>query len=168
MSTLTTLPEFVISREFNAPRDLVWSTFTDPNHMRHWLGHQGSTVIASKMDLRPGGLYHYGLRTPDGSEMWGKNIYREITPPRQLVYLNSFSDRDGGLSRHPLSPTWPLKMLTTVTLAEQNGQTTLSIRWVPWEATEEEIATFTSALEACRQGWTGSLNQLETYLQKVS
>jgi uncharacterized protein YndB with AHSA1/START domain len=168
MSTLTTSPEFVINREFKAPRDLVWQAFTDPDRLRHWFGHQGSTVIASKMDLRPGGLYHYGLRTPGQPEMWGKNVYREIIPPSKLVFLNSFSDPTGGLSRHPLSPTWPREMLTTVTFAEQNGQTILSIRWVPWEATEEEITTFANALEACRQGWTGALNQLETYLEKVS
>ena len=50
------------------------------------------------MDLRPGGTYHYGMQTPDGSVMWGKMVYREIVPPEKLVFINSFSDEKGGLT----------------------------------------------------------------------
>ena len=58
--------EFVLSRVLDAPRDLVWKCFTDPERMRHWWGPKGFKVIASKMDLRPGGIYHYGLQAPNG------------------------------------------------------------------------------------------------------
>jgi uncharacterized protein YndB with AHSA1/START domain len=70
--------EFTISRVFDAPRDLVFKAFTDPEHMKHWWGPKGFTVIKSEMDLRVGGIYHYDLRGPDGSTMWGKFVYREI------------------------------------------------------------------------------------------
>jgi uncharacterized protein YndB with AHSA1/START domain len=63
---------FVITRTFDAPRDLAWKAFTEPDRMKHWWGPKGFTVFAAKMDLRPGGIYHYGLRAPDGGTMWGK------------------------------------------------------------------------------------------------
>ena len=86
------LDDFVLSRVLNAPRDLVWKCFTDPEHMKHWWGPKGFKVLASKMDLRPSGIYHYGLQTPNGQVMWGKFIYREIVPQEKLVFINSFSD----------------------------------------------------------------------------
>ncbi len=108
--------DFVISRVLDAPRDLVWKAFTDPERMRQWWGPKGFSVIASKMDLRPGGTYHYGLKAPDGSPMWGKFVFREIVAPERMVFINSFSDEAGGTTRHPMAPTWPLEMLSTFTL----------------------------------------------------
>jgi uncharacterized protein YndB with AHSA1/START domain len=60
---------FVITRTFDAPRDLAWKAFTEPDRMKHWWGPKGFRVVAAKMDLRPGGIYHYGLRAPDDSIM---------------------------------------------------------------------------------------------------
>ena len=76
----------VITRVFDAPRELVWKAFTDPERMRQWWGPKGFSVIASKMDLRPGGTYHYGMRAPDGTPMWGRFVYREIAV-RQLYRI---------------------------------------------------------------------------------
>ena len=64
--------DFVISRVFNAPRELLWKCFTEPDRMKEWWGPKGVTVTVSKMDLRPGGTYHYCMRTPDGQDMWGR------------------------------------------------------------------------------------------------
>ena len=66
-SSPTTKQALVIERIFDAPRELVWKAFTEPERMRQWWGPKGFTVIASTMDLRLGGTYHYGLRGPDGS-----------------------------------------------------------------------------------------------------
>ena len=95
---------FVISRVFDAPRELVFKAFTDPERMKHWWGPKGFKVIAQNMDLRPGGMYHYGLEAPDGNTMWGRFVYREIAAPERIVFVNSFSDEKGGLTRHPMSP----------------------------------------------------------------
>ncbi|MFL5006133.1 MAG: SRPBCC domain-containing protein, partial [Microvirga sp.] len=89
--------EFVITRAFDAPRELAWKAFTDPERMRQWWGPKGFSVIASKMDLRPGGTYHYGMRAPDGTPMWGRFVYREIAAPERIVLVNSFSDEAGGV-----------------------------------------------------------------------
>ena len=69
MATTTQSSEFVISRVFDAPRDLVWKCLTEPERMKRWWGPKGFKVIASKIDLRVGGTYHYGLQAPDGSPM---------------------------------------------------------------------------------------------------
>ena len=107
---------------FDAPRDLVWKAFTEPERMKEWWGPKGFTVIASKMDLRPGGSYHYGMKAPNGSTMWGKFVFREIVAPERMVFINSFSDEAGGITRHPMSPTWPLEMLSTFTFEEAGRQ----------------------------------------------
>jgi uncharacterized protein YndB with AHSA1/START domain len=159
--------DFVITRIFDAPRDLVWKAFTDPQHMKQWWGPKGFTVIQSKMDLRPGGSYLYGMKAPDGSAMWGKFVYREVVPPERMVFINSFSDEAGGITRHPMAPTWPLEMLSTFTFEEApGGKTKLTIRWSPHNATDEERKTFDAGHDSMRQGWGGTLEKLTAYLAK--
>jgi uncharacterized protein YndB with AHSA1/START domain len=160
--------DFVLSRVFDAPRDLVWKAFTDPERMKHWWGPKGFTVIASKMDLRPGGTYHYGMKAPDGSAMWGKFKFREIEPPQRLVFINSFSDEAGGTTRHPMAPTWPLEMLSTFTFEElPGGKTKFTIRWAAYNATADEQKTFDAGHDSMRMGWGGTMEQLEAYLAKA-
>jgi uncharacterized protein YndB with AHSA1/START domain len=168
MNTATTSTDFVISRVFEAPRQLVWKAFTDPEQMKQWWGPKGSTVLVSKMDLRVGGSYLGSLRDSAGNVIWGKFIYREIVPPERLVWEHSFSDENGGLTRHPLAPTWPLKLLTTVTFEEpQPGQTAVTLRWSPLDATADEQANFDGAHDSMRGGWGGSFDQLAAYLASV-
>ena len=160
--------EFVISRVFDAPRDLVWKCFTEPERMKQWWGPKGVTVIHSDMDLRPGGHYHYAMRTPDGSVMWGKMAYREITPPSRIVFVNSFSDEAGGVTRHPLAPTWPLEMLSTFLFEDVGGKTKFTVTWTPLNASEEERATIAAGHTSMNQGWTGTLDKLGTYLAEAT
>lgn len=160
--------DFVISRTFDAPRDLVWKAFTDPERMKHWWGPKGFKVIASKMDFRPGGTYHYGMRAPDGSAMWGKFVYQEITPPERMVLINSFSDEAGGITRHPMAPNWPLLMFSTFTFEDVGGgKTKFTVRWSPHNATEEERKVFATSHDSMRGGWGGTMDQLAAYLAKA-
>ena len=159
--------DFVISRTFNAPRDLVWKVWTDPNHISQWLSPGGGKISVSKMEFRPGGIFHYCMKAPDGSDMWGKWEFREIKAPERLVLINCFSDAEGNATRHPMAPTWPLYMTTTSTLVEQGDKTALTLVWSPFNATEEEQQTFNAAHAGMEQGWGGSFAQLEAYLEKV-
>lgn len=160
--------EFVISRVFDAPRDLVWKTFTQAEHMKQWWGPKGFTVIAAKMDFRPGGTFHYGMKSPSGAPMWGLFRYREIVPQERMVFVNSFSDEKGGVTRHPGHAAWPLEMVTTFTFEQlPDGKTRFTTRWQPLNATEEEKKTFADNHDSMRGGWTGTLDQLETYLTKI-
>lgn len=155
---------FVIARVFNAPRDLVWKSWTEAERLKQWWGPKGFVVHTAKVDLRPGGTFHYGMTAPDGSEMWGRFLYREIEPPLRLVYINSFSDPQGGLSRHPAHLLWPLQILSTVTFWESTGKTKVNVQWEPYEASEQERRTFHEGMGSMQQGWTGTLEQFDDYL----
>jgi uncharacterized protein YndB with AHSA1/START domain len=166
-STTPAEKEFVISRLLKAPRELVFACFTDPRHMKQWWGPKGFTVIASTMELRPGGFYHYGMRAPDGSAMWGKFTYREIEKPSRIVLVSTFSDAAGGVTRHPLAPSWPLQMLSTFLFDTEGEGTRLTIKWLPIDPTDEERATFEAGRAGMTQGWSGTFEQLEAYLATV-
>ena len=160
--------DFVISRVFDAPRDLLWRCFTEPERMRQWWGPKGVKVVKSQMDFRVGGTYHYGMQNPDGQLMWGRMIYREISPPERIVFINSFSDETGGLGRHPLAPQWPLQMLSIFTFEDApGGKTRFTVHWSPYEATAEEQAVFDAGHDSMTMGWSGTLERLEAYLPKA-
>jgi uncharacterized protein YndB with AHSA1/START domain len=160
-----TSTDFVISRTFDAPRELVWECFTNPERMMEWWGPKGVSVVHSKMDLRVGGTYLYGMKNPDGSVMWGRQVYREITPHSRLVFINSFSDEQGGLSRHPMAPTWPLELYSVFTLEEMpDGKTKFTVTWRPHNPSAEEQTTFDAGHDSMRGGWGGTLDKLDSYL----
>jgi len=156
---------FVISHEFNAPREVVWQAWTERDRLVKWWGPKGFTMSHAQLDLRPGGMLHYRMEGPDGKEMWGRFVYREIVPPSKLVWVNSFSDKDGGITSHPFSKdAWPMQMLTVVTFAERAGQTTVTVTWLPVDATEAERTTFDTNRDNMAMGWSGTLEQLAAHL----
>jgi uncharacterized protein YndB with AHSA1/START domain len=158
------LPVFTISREFAAPRDLVFRAFTEEDRLVRWWGPKGFDVVACTVDLRPGGHCRYQLRSPDGQEMWGRLTYRLIVPPERLVFLVSFTDSEGRVICHPWVENWPLVVLSEVVLTERDGRTTVAIRWTPYESTEAENAVFDAGRDSMRQGWTGTLDRLDDFL----
>lgn len=159
--------DFVISRRFDASRESLFAAFTEPARMQQWWGPRGFTVVKAEMDLRVGGSYHYAMKAPDGSTMWGKFVYREVSPPARIVWENSFSDEAGGVTRHPMAPTWPLRMLSTVTCDADAGGTRLTLTWTPLDPTPMEQMTFDmpASHDSMTMGWTGTLDQLEGYLK---
>jgi uncharacterized protein YndB with AHSA1/START domain len=160
--------DFVISRVFDAPRELVWKCFTDPAHMNQWWGPKGSIVTQGTMDLRPGGIFHYRLEIAGGAEIWGKMVYREIKPRDQIVFINSFSDEAGGTTHHPMASTWPLEMLTIFTFEDvAGGKTRFTVRQSSHNASEEERKTFDANHDSLNQGWGGTLDKLAGYLPKA-
>src|SRR5690349_17255910 len=107
----TAVKPHILSREFDAPRDLVWKVNTDPEHMAKWFSPEGMKGFVKTMEFRVGGVFHYAQRTTDGSmTMWGKAIYKEISPKDRIVILQSFSDENGDLGTHPMVPEWPKVM----------------------------------------------------------
>ncbi|HEY6843294.1 MAG TPA: SRPBCC family protein [Thermoanaerobaculia bacterium] len=158
---------FEISRTFDAPRSLVWKAWTESDRLGQWFGPKGVKIIHSQNDPRPGGVYHYGMQAPDGNKIWGKWVYREICEPHRLVFVSSFSDENAGIGRHPMSPDWPRETLSTILFEEKNGRTTVTVKWVPINATEIEWKTFREAKPSMSGGWGGTLGSLETYLAEV-
>jgi uncharacterized protein YndB with AHSA1/START domain len=158
--------QFTTSRTFDAPRAVVWAAWTQRDQLMQWFGPKGFTMPAATLDFRPGGTFHYGLRSPDGKSLWGKFVYREIVAPERIILVNSFSDEHGGLTRHPFSETWPMELLSTTTLAEHSGKTTVTLQWAPLNPTEAERKTFDAGHDSMRMGWAGTFDQLAEYLAK--
>jgi uncharacterized protein YndB with AHSA1/START domain len=163
--------EFVISRMLDAPRDLVWTAWTQGERLAQWWGPQGCKIRIVKLELRPGGVVHYAMTFPSpqpwlkgSNEMWGRFIYREIATPERIVFINSFSDAKGGITRAPFSETWPLEVLVTVTLVDKGGKTELTLRAGPINTTTEENETFAGMHDSMRQGYGGTFDQLAVYL----
>jgi len=156
---------FTITRIFDAPRPLVFECWTNADHMVKWLSPKGSKASMISSDIRPGGFNHVCITSPDGTKHYGKYTYKEISPVEKIVYINAFADAEGNLIHHPMSPTWPLELLTTVTLKDLDSKTELTLTWVPIEASDEEIATFTQSLDGCTIGWGGAFDTLDEYLK---
>jgi uncharacterized protein YndB with AHSA1/START domain len=160
---------FVTSRVFDAPRDRVWKSWTEAERLKQWWGPAGFKVHTCRVDLRPGGIFHYGMTAPDGADMWGKFTYREIQAPNKLVFVVSFSDPKGGVTRHPMSPNWPLETLSTVSFEEQpGGKTKVTVQWIPADSSgDAERKTFDEGRDGMKQGWGGTMDQFADYLKRT-
>lgn len=170
MAFARTKPEidFQLTRKFNAPRDLIFQAWTEAEHLAKWWGPPGISVRVVKLDLTPGGTFHYAMQMPNGPEMFGKFVYREIEPNRLLTFVVSFSDADEGIATHPLSPTWPKQVLSGLELFDDaDGQTRYEMWCTPLDASSEEEQTFIEGRDSLRQGTSGSLDQLEAYLAQL-
>jgi uncharacterized protein YndB with AHSA1/START domain len=158
---------FVIERVYDAPRSRVWTAWTDPEALKKWWGPRGSKAHTCRVDLRPGGLFLYGMTGADGTELWGRFLYREIAAPTKLVFIVSFSDAQAGVTRNPWSPEWPLHMLSTVEFEElAPGRTKVTVTWLPYEASEAERRAFDQGRESLKHGWGGTLDKLADHLKE--
>lgn len=158
----------VITHTFNAPRELVFKTFTESEHLQNWWGPKGWTFHVSKSDFRPGGVFHYSQKPDDGDIMWVKFVYREIVALEKIVYTSFFSDEDGNIVRAPFHASWPMETLNTMIFFEEEGKTTLTINVEPVSPTEEEIRTFEDSRGMTHEGFSGTFDQLDEYLSKIS
>jgi len=160
--------QFTVSRSLEAPRDLVFKCWSEAERLAKWWGPKGFKMKVVKLDFRPGGAFHYAMASPDGKEMWGKIVYREIKAPERIVFLNSFSDAEGNLQRHFLNPNWPLEVLNTLVFEEANGKTTITLSGHPINATPEETEIYHGAHKSMQQGFSGTFNQLADYLKNAN
>ncbi|MGA2599341.1 MAG: SRPBCC domain-containing protein [Bryobacteraceae bacterium] len=160
--------EFIFNRTFDAPREVVWNAFTQPEHLKHWWGAPGSSVEIARHELKPGGMFHYCMKFPDGRAMWARFIFREIVAPERLVWLNGFSDEHGGLTRNPWAPNLPPETLSTVTFTEENGKTLLTVTVVPFNASDEETRIFAGGIAGMKMGFGATFNTLAAYLARRS
>ena len=160
---------FVINRTFDAPLELMFELWTNPKHLAQWVPPTGFTMEYLKAEIKKGGSSFYRMDGANNMKMYGKASYVEITKPNRIVYTQQFSDEHGKTTRHPMSPTWPETMLTTITLAEEGPERTrVTITWeVYGEASAAEHETFSKAKGGMNQGWAGSLDKLEDYLVKI-
>jgi len=146
--------EFVFTRVFDAPRELVFKAWTDPKHVAQWWGPHGFTNPVCELDVRPGGGIRIQMRGPDGTVYPMTGVFDEIVEPERLVFTSAALDEEG----NPL-----FEVLNTVTFAAQDGKTTLTLQPRVVKRTAE-AAPYLQGMEA---GWTQSLERLEAYVAKV-
>ncbi|HTT97894.1 MAG TPA: SRPBCC domain-containing protein [Rhizomicrobium sp.] len=158
-------PVFNISRTYDAPLSLVWDMYAKKEHLTKWWGPKGFEWVGGTLDFRPGGIFHYGMKSPTGDVMWGKFVYSEIVPLKKLVFTTSFSDENGGTTRAPFAANFPLEVLNTIEFSESAGKTTLSMTGTPFDASDADKAFFESMFPSMQQGFKGTLDQLEAYLK---
>lgn len=165
----TTPPDqcFTIERSLQAPLDRVWRAWSDPAQFGQWWGPKGCTLKVQKMDFVEGGEFHYAMTWPGAPDMWGKFVYGRIVPMQSIEWINSFSNEAGEITRAPFPgmEQWPLQVFNTLTLSERDGQTHLSLRGGPINALAVERTRFAGFFDSLRQGFGGTLDQLEAHLQ---
>ena len=145
----------VITRVFEAPRELVFRAWTDPAHLAAWWGPRGFTNPVCEVDLRLGGKLRIVMRAPDGAEHPMIGIFREITPPERLVFSNIATDPAG---------TVLLEGLTTVTFVQHgDGHTRLTVE----SRAVARVDYASRMLEGMQAGWTQSIDRLGEHLAKT-
>jgi uncharacterized protein YndB with AHSA1/START domain len=147
--------EIVITRVLNAPRELVWKAWTDPDHFKRWWGPKDFTAPFCQIDLRVGGKYLNCMRSPQGREYWGTGVYREVVPFERLVFTDSFSDAEGNVvpaTYYGMPADFPLEMLVTVTFEDEAGKTRMTLKHENLPAGEMS--------EQTGAGWSQSFDKL--------
>lgn len=158
-----------ITRTLNAPRDLVWACYSELKHLKKWWGPVGFEWIKGTLDFRPGGMFHYGMRAPNGTEMWGRFVYQAIAKPETIDFINSFSDPAGGIARppYPGMERFPREVMNHMIFEDLGKQTELVFRGGPHNATSEERKFYESWIPSMNQGFSGTFAQLESYLETL-
>ena len=152
-----------ITRVFDAPREVVWKAWTDCERLARWWGPKDFTTPLCKIDLRQGGVFHNCMRSAEGRDYCGKGVYREIVDRERITFTDFFVDEEGNpvpATHYGMSPDWPQGTLITVTFAEHEGKTKLTL--------QHTLGTV-PALERdmCQQGWSESLDKLAGDLAKA-
>ncbi|MEO6971554.1 MAG: SRPBCC domain-containing protein [Chthoniobacterales bacterium] len=141
--------ELVITRLFDAPRELAFRMFTEIEHIRQWGGPHDYPLVHAEGDLRPGGKWRSCLRArKSGEKMWQSGVYREIVPPERLVYTFAWEEENGNT---------PNETLITITFANDNGKTRMTFRQAPFVSAESR--------DGHRKGWNSSFDRLDDYLK---
>jgi uncharacterized protein YndB with AHSA1/START domain len=105
--------EVVMTRIFDAPREMVFDAFTRPELLKRWFGPRGWSLVVCEVDLRVGGGFRFVLRGPDGKDMGMRGVYREIVRPERSVHIETFDD-------------YPGESQVTSVLVEEGGRTTFT------------------------------------------
>jgi len=164
--------KLVITRIFDAPRELVWKTWTEPEQAKRWWGPKGFTAPIIRIDLRVGGKYLNCMRGPgpDGMvrDFWSTGVYREIVPMKKLVMTDSFADEKGNIvpaSYYNMPGDWPEELLVTVTFEEQGIRTKMTLNHAGMPDDENR--------KGAEQGWNESFDKLAgilkpAHMQKIT
>ncbi len=159
--------DLVIGRELDAPRELVYSVWTKAEHMGQWWGSAGTELGVHRFEFKPEGIFHYSMKSPDGTVRYGRFRFLEMEAPGKLVFISSFADAEGNIIRTDMIPNWPLEIQNTLTLSDAGGKTFMTLHGKPIHANDVEMEAFENLKPSMNQGFGGTFAQLEAYLQKL-
>ena len=149
-----------IVREFDAPRERVWQSWTDPDKYICWSGPKDYYAPYAKFDLRVGGKHLSSMRGPDGKDIWSTGIYKEIIEPNRIVMTDSFSDEQGHIvpaSHYGIVTDFSMELEVEVTFEDLGGKTRMTLEHCGLP--EGEI------LELTKEGWNQSFDKLAECLR---
>lgn len=162
---MSDLPEYRVDRVFDAPRDMVWKAWTDPEILSTWYGPGVETII-HEFDLRPGGVWRNEMKWGEKSDL-SKMEFQEVVAEEKLVWLHTSTDADWKVVSNPMMPDWPRRLLTTVTFEGKGETTNVRLTLVPVGATDTEIACFAEAMVNLDKGWGSGFNMLDGMLTEM-
>jgi len=158
----------ILTREFDAPKQLVFDAWTQPEHLKNWnFPKKGWTCEYVSADIKPGGSSLHKMIAPNGHEMWLLTKYEEINEPDGLVFRQYISNEAGDILPNSMMPDWPKELRTSIVLEEVDGKTQLKLIWQPINPTQEEADCFENSLSQHGNGWGGGFDQLTIYLETL-
>ena len=158
----------VFTREFNAPRQLVFDAWTQTDHLINWMFPQaGYKCEYVRADIKTGGSSLHKMTSPQGHEMWLLTKYEEVISPDTIVFRQYNSNAKGDIVPNRQMPDWPREMRATVLLKEQKGKTNLQLIWQPMEVTQAELDSFEASRSQHVNGWGSGFDQLSIYLKTI-
>lgn len=163
----TSRQEFVYQRTVKAPRQLVFEAYSQPEHLKNWWGPKDMPINVYRFDFQPGGVFHYGMVSPEG-EHFGKLVYQHIEAPVQLNFIVSFCDEEGNPTRHPLAQRWPLEVMTEMEFLDLGSETRIEMRSWPINCEDDERELFLGAVGGMTQGNDGMMETFEAYLAEIT
>ncbi len=158
-------PIYVLERMFDAPPELVWRTWTEPELLARWYGPNVETII-HKLEVAPGGVWLNEMKW-GGNSHYQRAEYTEVNPVEKLVMLQSSTDSGWNIIPSPMMENWPRVLLTTVTFADEGGKTQMRLTWEPHDASAAEIACFAGAMDGMGKGWGAGMELLERLLAEL-
>lgn len=151
--------EVLITREYNAPRELVFEAWTDPKHLKHWYAPEGAAITITKFDFRPGGEFVHSIHNDEMKGCYCIATFHEIVEQEKIVYDLVVTDKDGKLV-HPadmgMDPEWPLKAIVTVYFEAIGNRTRVTL----YHTVSQVLAKKTGAYPS----WLSMLSRLEMRL----
>jgi uncharacterized protein YndB with AHSA1/START domain len=148
---MSEIPEYIFDRIFDAPPELVWRAWTDPEILHRWYGPNIETVI-HEFDLKPGGSWLNEMKWGEISD-FSKMVFQEVDPPSLLVWHHSSTDSDWNIITSPMMADWPRVLLTTVVFEDMGDKTNVCLSQVPLDATNAEIVRFGETMSGMDKGW---------------
>jgi uncharacterized protein YndB with AHSA1/START domain len=153
------LNDLTITRVFDAPRELVWQAWTDPEQVKRWWGPKHYTSPAAQLDFREGGKYLFCMRSPEGKNYWSTGVYQEIIEHERIVCTESFADDKGNVvpaTHFSMSADFPMEMQLTITFDVREGKTQMTLH---------HAGVPRVMLELARAGWNESFDKMAASLE---